>query len=327
MSHRHAVLNLLADGMRHSGTEIGAGAGISRAAVHKIVRQLVADGIEVECARGRGYRLDARFTPLSLERMHRACPAAASLPVALLPVVDSTNRYLLRLADEGVMVAGHACLAEAQRAGAGRRGRTWVASPYSNIMLSLAWQFEAGASQLGGLSLAAGVAVRSVLAQAGIEGVALKWPNDLVWRERKLGGILIEMRSEAGGPALAVCGVGLNVYIGPREAPLIDQSWTDLAQIGTGHTDRNGLAAHLLCALAETFREFAVAGFAGWQAQWEQHHRDAGQWVMVTDAAGHVLDGAAVGVDEQGGLRLQQANGQVVTVYSGDVTLRRGPID
>lgn len=323
MSHRDAVLNLLADGVRHSGTEIGLRTGISRAAVHKIVRQLRADGIEVECARGRGYRLDVHFTPLSLERMWSA--VTPPVPVSLLPEVDSTNRHLLRLADAGEDVAGRACLAEAQRAGAGRRGRRWVASPYSNIMLSLAWRFEAGAARLGGLSLVAGVAVRSVLARAGIDGVALKWPNDLVWDGRKLGGILIEMRSEAGGPALAVCGVGLNVYIGPREAPLIDQAWIDLAQMGVPQVDRNWLAAHLVRALADAFQDFERHGFEQWQRSWEQHHRDAGRPVQVTDAAGRVQDGIALGVDAQGGLRLQQADGRIMTVYSGEVTLRHGP--
>ncbi|MHB1530404.1 MAG: biotin--[acetyl-CoA-carboxylase] ligase [Acidiferrobacteraceae bacterium] len=326
MSQRGSVLARLADGRFHSGTEIGRSLGVTRAAVHKVTRQLTAAGIALECRRGLGYRLDPRFRPLALSAIAEYWPAASMHPIELLEEVDSTNRYLLRQADLGLDIHGHCCFAESQASGVGRRGRAWVSTAYSNILLSCAWRFDATISQLGGLSLAVGVAVRAALADCGLEAVRLKWPNDLVCGPRKLGGILIELRAQAEAPTLVVCGIGVNGYIAPGQAPLIDQPWTDLERELGAAVDRNRVAAALLRHLTSLFDDFAHHGFASWRPVWEQYHRDAGRFVQVMDASGRRIEGAALGADEHGGLRLRAAGG-IVTVYAGDVGVPREPSD
>ena len=86
--------------------------------------------------------------------------------------------------------SGTVCLAERQTAGRGRRGRTWVSPFAANLYLSVLWRYPIGPAALGGVSLAAGVAVARVLAGLGVADLGLKWPNDLLWRGRKLGGLL-----------------------------------------------------------------------------------------------------------------------------------------
>ncbi|MHB1516489.1 MAG: biotin--[acetyl-CoA-carboxylase] ligase [Acidiferrobacteraceae bacterium] len=326
MSQRSSVLARLADGRFHSGTEIGRSLGVTRAAVHKVARQLTKAGIALECRRGLGYRLDPRFRPLALAAMTEYWPAASLHQIELLEEVDSTNRYLLRQADRGLDIHGHCCLAESQTGGVGRRGRTWVSTAYSNILLSCAWRFDATISRLGGLSLAVGVAARAALVDCGLETVRLKWPNDLVCGPRKLGGVLIELRAQAEAPTLVVCGIGINGYIAPGQAPLIDQPWTDLEHELGVVVDRNRVAAALLRHLINLFDDFARHGFAAWRPVWERYHRDTGRFVQVIDTSGRHIGGEALGADEHGGLRLRAVGG-IVTVYAGDVGIPHEPSD
>ncbi|MHB1586709.1 MAG: biotin--[acetyl-CoA-carboxylase] ligase [Acidiferrobacteraceae bacterium] len=325
MSHRAAVLALLADGQFHSGPGIGDALGITRAAVHKIIERVEAEGVVCERRRGRGYRLDPRFHPLSSARIAQYWPQAPLSRLDLLHEIDSTSRHLLRETDRGVEIHGRCCLAESQTQGAGRTGRRWIATAYSNILLSCAWRFDVPVSQLGGLSLAAGVAARSALVACGLDTVLLKWPNDLVCGAHKLGGILLDVRAQGEAPALVVCGVGVNVFIAPADGAHIDQPWTDMTRVLGAPVDRNRVAAELLRHLTHLFVDFSAHGFARWQAAWEQHHRDTGRRVCVIDPTGRSVSGEALGTDAQGGLRLREA-GQVHTVYAGEVgVIRESP--
>ena len=326
MSHRTDVLALLADGQFHSGSGIGDALGITRAAVHKIIERVTAEGVVCERRRGLGYRLDPRCYPLAASRIAQYWPQAPRVRLELLQEVDSTSRHLLREADRGAEIHGRCCLAESQTDGAGRSGRRWIATAYSNILLSCAWRFDVSVSQLGGLSLAAGVAVRSALVACGLDTVLLKWPNDLVCGAHKLGGILLDVRAQGEAPALVVCGVGVNVFIAPADGARIDQPWTDMTRELGVPVDRNRVAAELLRHLTHLFADFAAHGFAHWQAAWEQHHRDAGRRVRVVDPTGRTVSGEALGTDAQGGLRLRDA-GRVHTVYAGEVGVIRESSD
>ena len=130
----------------------------------------------------------------------------------VLLTVDSTNRYVAELRRQA---ARHfaVCVAEVQNAGRGRRGRSWVAPFGSGICMSVGWQFAEAPPTFSALSLAVGVAVVKAFRRLGIQGVGLKWPNDLQWQDRKLGGILIEMRGESAGPAQVIIGIGINMHM------------------------------------------------------------------------------------------------------------------
>lgn len=310
------VLALLARADICSGSALGQTLGVSRAAVHKTIALLLAQGVQIESRRGEGYRLDPRFRPLQ----------PGPIPpwrVEVLDEVDSTSRLLLRRADQGEDIHQCVVLAERQTAGVGRRGRSWVCAPYSNLLLSCAWRFERPTAQIAGLSLVVGTALHQVCTEYGVPGLTLKWPNDLVCGQAKLGGILIDVRGESEAPTLVVCGLGLNVYLPETAVAVPDQPWTDLQRLLQAPVDRSRLVRSLLALLYDSFQTFERQGFApSLREGWERRHRDQGAEVTVLGAGGVIRQGRALGVDPYGGLRLQEADG-VRVVYSGDVSLRR----
>lgn len=320
MSTRDALLQLLADGAFHSGTALGERLGVSRAAIHKAIQHLVEDGIEIHRVTGRGYRLSEAFTPLDATAIAHALAGSGFTPrVEVLAATDSTSQHLLsRSAPEG---SARVCLAEAQTAGRGRRGRGWVATPYRNIVMSMSWRFEGGPAALTGLSLAAGVAVLEALDAFGVTGVGLKWPNDILFGGRKLAGLLVDLRGEAAGPSFVVLGLGLNVAIAEREAAMIDQPWAALSEILPKPVDRNRLAALLIRHLVGMFRRFEREGFAAFRAEWERHHLFAGQAVRVETAL-ETVSGTVEGIDEHGALCLRDTHGALRRFHSGEVSLR-----
>ncbi len=218
---------------------------------------------------------------------------------------------------------GAICLAEVQRQGRGRRGRSWIASPYSNVMLSMGWRFESGAGFVSGLSLAAGVALARALGEFGVADVGLKWPNDVVWRERKLAGVLADIQGEASGPCLIVLGVGVNGRIREADARRIDQPWVDLQTIMGIPVDRDRLAALTVKHLTWMFRLFEQEGLDGFREEWQRRHLYHGRHVRVLreDAEFH---GTVIGIDKSGGLRLRDAGGTERVFHSGEVSLRLG---
>ena len=207
------LLVLLADGQLRSGEWLAKELKVSRAAVWKAVERLRALGVEVQALPRRGYRLSNPVELLDARRIGAELGperVAQLRTLDLMFEVDSTNSRLLGNAPPPLGLAD-ACLSELQHAGRGRRGRRWIAPFGASVALSLAWTFSDGAGALAALSLGVGVAVARALERAGARGVTLKWPNDIWLRDRKLGGVLIELRAEASGPAHVVIGVGVNV--------------------------------------------------------------------------------------------------------------------
>ncbi len=322
---RSEVLKILADGHFHSGTELGRSLDVTRAAVCKTVKLLSRSGLEIHRVPGRGYRLEAAFLPLQKELILRHLDAAdrCAVELVIFAEVDSTNQYLLNritIENSGPLI----CLAEAQSAGRGRRGRTWVATPYRNIMLSLAWRFEAGPTVSSGLSLAAGVAVVRALNEYGVTGLGLKWPNDVVWRECKLAGVLTDVRGEASGPSLVVLGVGVNGYISAEDAAQIDQPWVDLQRIHGEACDRNRLAGLLLKHLFRMFRVFERQGLEAFRQDWESLHVFSGKRVRLRRESEEIA-GVARGIDKHGALLVEDPLGNLRAFYSGEISVRLAP--
>ena len=323
MSTRTTLLKMLADGQFHSGTDLGRTLDVSRAAVCKAVKTLGESGMEIHRVSGRGYRLDSPFEPLDRQHILGHLQAGgADLPpsaVEILDEVDSTSSHLLRVPADAV--SGRVCLAESQLHGRGRRGNAWVATPYRNIMLSMAWRFDGGPAVLAGLSLAAGVAVLRALNDYASCDVRLKWPNDLLSDGRKLGGLLVEIRGEAAGPCVAVLGLGLNVQLAAHDAAAIDQPWADLNGTLGQTVDRNRLAALLIRHAHHMFRTFEASGLAAFRREWEASHHYAGKRIRLLRADGS-SEGVVHGVDDSGALLIRNDAGTLERFLSGEISLR-----
>jgi BirA family biotin operon repressor/biotin-[acetyl-CoA-carboxylase] ligase len=320
------LLRLLADGCEHSGEDLALALRVSRAAVWKQVRQLSAWQLEVEAAAGRGYRLAAPLDLLDAQALLAQLPGRARDRLRQLTLADelaSTNEALLAVTH---LAPGRAdvCLAEFQTQGRGRRGRQWLAPFGSGICLSVSWCFAEAPPQLSALSLAAGVAVRRALAGLGIHGIELKWPNDVLWQGRKLGGILCELRIEAAGPAYVVIGIGINVRLPPTVRATIGETGIEVASIDEivdgDPPARSALAAALVNQLLLALEEFELAGFQPFFAEWSAADALAARPARVERGA-TVTAGMARGIDLDGALLLE-VGGRIERFVSGEVSLR-----
>ena len=263
---------------------------------------------------------------LDRDRILAGLPDAARANLSRLeiyPVLDSTNNYLLAKVGED-WPSGAVCLAEQQQAGRGRQGRSWLSPFAAGLAGSLLWRFPVSAAALSGLSLATGIAVARALRQIGVAEVGLKWPNDVGWCGRKLGGILLESGGKAGA-FFVVAGVGLNVALPQSAATAIDQPWVDLAEIlGADRISRNRLAALLISELIETFVQFQQEGFADLATEWASFDQVAGQPVRL-NLPHTTVTGIARGVDATGALLLETAEGRITPYIGGEISLRIEP--
>ena len=326
-----SLLRQLADGQFLSGEELAAKVGLTRARVSQVLKDAEAAGLALERVKGRGYRLleppnfldpaavKARLATLDAER-----GAATPVTVEVVDEIDSTSSELMRRMQRRD-VHGVALAAECQTAGRGRRGRTWAGVFGGSLTFSVGWRFEQGAGFLAGLSLAVGVAVARALEADGYTGVALKWPNDLIHRHLKFGGILIELNGDALGPSTTVIGIGLNVRLPAGARKDIAQPVTDLATIAGRKApaiDRNRLFARLLSELAEVLARYASEGFAPFAAEWQHRHAYQGKMVRLLLPDGAAVTGKVAGVDASGALVLADGPRRA-RFLSGEITLRR----
>ena len=236
----------------------------------------------------------------------------------VLPEVDSTNRFLLE-AEDGAEPGVQACVAETQTAGRGRRGRGWH-SPYgASLYLSVLRHFALAPESLQGLSLAVGVAVARAMAHLDVQGIALKWPNDIQLGGEKLGGILLEMSTLSARSCRVVTGIGINIHM-PGDADAgIDQPWTDLATHGA-HPGRNRLAASVLAQVILAQQEFSQGGFTVFHGEWQRLDGMRDREVVLQDNE-RMRRGTARGVDSHGALLLE-VDGRCERILSGDISLR-----
>jgi BirA family biotin operon repressor/biotin-[acetyl-CoA-carboxylase] ligase len=315
------VLRRLADGQFHSGQALARSLGVSRASVWLAVRELEAAGLDVYRVRGRGYRLSQPIVPLDRAAIARELGAGAGrFALDILDETGSTNTLLLERAAAGAP-GGCVLAAERQSGGRGRHGRAWHAGVGEALTFSLLWRFARGASTLSGLSLAAGVAVARTLEGEGATGVALKWPNDVLWRGRKLAGILIELSGDALGPTAAVIGIGVNTRLSPATLGRIGQPAADLEAACGAAPDRNRLLARLLRELARILDTFAGEGFGPLRAEWGRRHAHQGRRVTLLLPNGARVSGQAGGVAEDGSFLLETRAG-VTRFHSGEISLR-----
>ncbi len=326
-ARRLRLLSLLSDGTFQSGEKLARRLRVSRAAVWKLIHNLQDLGIEIESIARQGYRLPRAVDLLDkkalLASMSQDTQALLD-QVDVMLTVDSTNRHVY---DNVSVTPGHAqlCIAEIQNAGRGRRGRTWLAPFGSGVCMSIGWQFQEAPPTFSALSLAVGVAAVRALKRFGAEDVGLKWPNDLIWRGRKLGGILIEMRGESGGPAAVVIGIGINMRmpastrlaLAEQQAALI----ADVHEILRERTPpRNELAGALTEEVVAMLQVFRSQGFEPFADEWRGLDALANAPVKVINGSESIL-GTARGVDADGAL-LIDVNGELRRFVSGEVSLR-----
>lgn len=244
----------------------------------------------------------SQMSTLDLE-IHRVTHSTND--VVMQRLVETRNRSIL-------------CAAEMQTAGKGRRGRRWVSPFGRNIYLTYGRFIGRQLSELGGLSLVVGMVVVDVLRDMGLEGVGLKWPNDILLGGGKLGGILVELRASDKGGIGIVLGVGLNLALNERESLSIDQPWSAISS--QLEMPRNTLLGALGGRLVNAVQSFEDVGFDAFAEKWSEYNLYTGRKVSVI-RGNETITGIDSGVDQEGNLLLRTGAGLEVH-NSGEVSVR-----
>ncbi|KAA5965112.1 MULTISPECIES: bifunctional biotin--[acetyl-CoA-carboxylase] ligase/biotin operon repressor BirA [unclassified Pantoea] len=308
------LVDILADGEFHSGEQLGETLGMSRAAINKHIQTLKSWGLDVYTVTGKGYSLPA---PIQLLDEQAILAQVEQGNVSVIPVIDSTNQYLLERMHD--MPSGAACIAEYQQAGRGRRGRQWFSPFGANLYMSMYWRLEQGPAAAMGLSLVIGIIMAETLRSLGADEVRVKWPNDIYLNDRKLAGILVELTGKTGDAAQIVIGAGINLAMRTADASQINQGWINLQEAGVT-VNRNELAARLINRLREALPLFEQEGLAPFVARWAALDNFINRPVKLLIGEREV-HGIARGVDSQGGLLLEQ-DGEIKAWVGGEISLR-----
>lgn len=321
---RKKLLKLLSEGRFCSGSFLADELGISRASVWKQIRGLTEFGIAIDAVSGRGYRLVRPLELLDEAAIRSRLTADVNKQIGAFHIhdrIDSTNRFLSSAWSEQES-NGVICLAESQTAGKGRRGKSWISPFGHNVYLSLAWRYADGLGALSGLSLAIGVAVIRALTDLGVLDIRLKWPNDIVWHGKKLGGILIELCGDAYGPCIVIIGLGLNCAISMDEGRAIEQAWVDLDTI-THHAKpgRNRLIVTLINEILPIVSEFDRTGLGPFLGEWRAADSMQGKQVVLHSGKREIA-GKVLGISDEGLIQLYTDGGELRSYASGEVSFR-----
>lgn len=323
-AHLFRGLKCLSHDRFRSGPEIAAALGISRATLSNSLKDTEQFGVSIYKVQGRGYRLAKPLDWLAYPQIVDALgPMAKFFNVEVVDLSPSTNSILMDKAALGAP-NGTVLAAEFQSNGRGRRGRSWFAPLCGGVTFSLLWRFNQGAAQLSCLSLAVGVAVARTLRELGLEDVQLKWPNDILYRFHKLGGILIELSGDVLGPTYAVIGIGINMRLDESSLEKINQATTDLASLMESPPSRSVVLGKLLAQLGNVLPQFETEGFAPLRDEWHQLHAYQNRPVRMLLPRNTIEEGVVTGVASDGSLLLERPSG--LTRYTvGEISLTAVP--
>ena len=241
--------------------------------------------------------------------------------------IESTNSYLM-VSEAPTPGRVRVALTDNQVAGRGRYGRVWRSPPGSGLALSIGYTFARQPANLAALTLAIGVGAIEALAGIGAQGVQLKWPNDLIASDGKIGGILTETQSLPDNAIKVVSGLGLNLKLDPGVVSELTADRAgrvvDLAAIFGVLPCRNRLAATLIDSLCETFVGFDATGFAPYAERWARSDWLRGRQFTV-DTPQVSVTGRGAGIADDGALLVRTALGEVSRITSGTIVMAGQP--
>jgi BirA family transcriptional regulator, biotin operon repressor / biotin---[acetyl-CoA-carboxylase] ligase len=320
-SAHYTILHILADGLCHSGTELGKKLGITRSAIWKQVNQLIDYELPIMSIPNQGYKLKHELILLDEQEIRNELHTHNwhnPIHLHLFPSIDSTNRYLKELPISSPLAL---CCAELQTQGRGRFGRSWHSPFGENIYCSSRWSLQGDLTKLSGLSLVTSLAVVATLKEFNENvPIKIKWPNDILWKDKKLCGSLIEIIAESNANAQIIIGIGLNVNSDTQRNPLPDKAWCSLYEITQKRHDRNKLIARLIVNLERYLTRFIHLDLHAFMDEWHQYDYLLDKNITVHQAF-ESISGVACGINGSGQLILENQEGRHL-LSSGDTSLK-----
>jgi BirA family biotin operon repressor/biotin-[acetyl-CoA-carboxylase] ligase len=303
-----------------SGEEIGEKLKVSRSAVWKEINALREDGYIIDAVTNRGYMLKESADVLNRVEIKNNIPGALiGTNIVCFDEVDSTNEVCKKMASEG-LEEGSVIVAECQNGGKGRLGRKWVSQKGDGVWMSILLKPDVNPAGISSITLAAGLAVCFTLRNDfGIQS-DIKWPNDILLNNKKICGILTEMSGQIAKVDYVVVGIGINVNI-ESFPDGIKNTATSLC-IETGKKfKRSEIAKNVLKNFDSVYKRFQKDGFKCIKQEYEDMCINIGKRVRVIKHDGS-FEATALEVNNNGELVIMKDNGEITTVFSGEVSVR-----
>lgn len=319
-SVKHTLLEAFsrADGEFVSGQALADMIGCSRTAVWKHIELLRQEGFELEVVRKKGYRITSKPDKVSENELLIGLETTRlGKRIVFKESVESTQKEAHQIAEEAE--EGTLVIAEEQTAGRGRMARPWQSPKYTGIWMSLILKPELPPFKAPQFTLITAVAVTEAIRDATGVTPTIKWPNDLLLNGKKVTGILTELQADSDHIRSIIIGIGVNVN--QREFP------KELADIATsiaiekGETvSRAQIVQAIMKNLEIYYDEYMTNGFSLIKEKWETYAISIGRSIIARTVTG-TIRGKALGITEEGVLKLEDENGSIHDIYSADIEM------
>jgi len=310
-----------ADGEFISGQKISKQLGCSRTAIWKHIEDLRKEGYELEAVRKLGYRIVNKPDKISGNEIRLGLTTEKLGRVVYFDdSVESTQKIAYRLAYEDA-IEGTIVVAEEQTAGRGRMDRQWFSPKYTGIWMSMILRPNIPPSQAPQLTLLTAVGVAQAIEEVtGLEP-EIKWPNDILYRGKKVVGILTELQAEADRINAVIIGIGVNVNQSKDQFPEhISDNATSLSICKGSKVDRAKLLQTILLKIEKLYFDYLTHGFKIVKILWESYAISIGKDIIARTLTGSIK-GRAIGITEDGVLMLKDNNGVIHNIYSADIEI------
>lgn len=311
------IIQILSDGEFHSGADLGKKLKITRSAVWKLIGQLKALDLKIEAKSNLGYKLPLSLSLLTAKEIKKYLNPKYHPylnKTIIFDQISSTNTYLrekLGTQKQEFCI----CLAEYQDEGRSRLGRP-LPSPFAqNIYLSLLWNFSFDFRELTGLNLVVALAIIKALERMGVSDLSLRWPSDVLWRGRKIGGSLIELSGESHYNCSAVIGVCVFVMSNHLAS---EQNKGFLSEVLSDLPDRNKVVALLIEELLKSLTRYQEEKFTAFISEVQKLDLTLNQKITV-QSSGRKVQGRSRGINESGFLLLEKENKDKILISNGEI--------
>lgn len=301
----YAILDKLSNGVPYSLEALAIDLNTSIEDVERQIGALKQAGFPMVCSGDAPCVFMEKIELLDrlkiLDGLHESIKSTIS-SVYVLPYVSSTNSYLVNCLKAGDVNAGAICVAEYQSDGRGRNGKTWDSPACTNLCLSICWRFDCGIDALAGLSLAVGAVLANMLDEVvGLQDIKVKWPNDLMLSNNKLGGILIDLVGDCNAAScFAVIGIGLNISARKISGDAAQYNHADINSAKGFPISRNYMAAQVINCVIPLLASYHVSGFSSYRKLWSRYDMFSGRKVAIFHRGMCQIVGVSRGVNAAG---------------------------
>jgi len=311
-----SIVSMLNSEEYQDGTSIGAKLNITRSAVWKAIKKLEHYGVIIDSMKSKGYRLPEPLILLNKKQIKQHLENK-NIVIDVFETLTSTNDYLKEFRREK---KPRVCLAEQQTKGRGRLNRSWHSPFGKNIYFSFMYPLEKDISELAGLSLVVGLAIVKTLNNYQLpDALQVKWPNDVIYQQKKLAGSLIEVQAETHNMCHAIIGIGININM-LQDDNEITQPWISLQKMCQKYIDRNQLCAALIDNLVFYLTRFEQHGLSDFLDEWKLADSLFDREINLK-CGQRKITGRVQGVNAQGHLLLQLPEGKTQAFSSGEASI------